>query len=211
LGDIDEALPEIGGVIPNVYVLEWRSNINPDEIPAREKLIAIGGNKGVRIKAIETADFCWPFEALGSTNFHPKVSVKTLRALMSRSYELVRTDIPRKTVEANFEMLEHALGSPADFAKLFGISTIADPSVVSAKYPYTLTNLAKLLGFNKGWDGAQKLLNRIKREKGFDIKASDNLYHCKLKYGKLPIHKYSDELVTVLRLVQDGKIYECLH
>lgn len=28
LADIDEALPEIGGVIPNVYVLEWKPKIN---------------------------------------------------------------------------------------------------------------------------------------------------------------------------------------
>jgi hypothetical protein len=209
LADIDEALPEIGGIIPNVYVLEWKPSIPPGETPAREKLIAIGGNKGVRIKAIETTDFGWPFQALGSTNFNPKVSPKTLRALMSRSYELVRTDIPRKTVEANFEMLEHALGSPSEFAKLFGISTITDPSVISAKYPYTLTNVAKLLGFNKGWSGAQKLLDRVRREKGLDIKAGDNRYHCTLKYGVLPIHKYSDELVVLLKLVRAGKDYEC--
>lgn len=209
LADIDEALPGFGGVIPNVYVLEWRSKIDPADMPAREKLIAIGGNKGIRIKAIETTEFGWPFEALGSTNFNPKVSAKTLRALMARSYELVRTDIPRKTVDANFEMLEHALGSPAEFAKLFGISTISDPSVISARFPYTLTNLAGLLGYNKGWDGAQKLINKVKRDKGIDIKVSDNRYHCTLKYGALKINKYSDEAVAMLKLVRDGKDYEC--
>ena len=175
---------------------------------ARERLVAIGGNKGVRIKAIETADFGWPFEALGSTNFNPKVSAKTLRALMARSYELVRTDIPRRTVEADFSMLEHALGSSSEFAKLFGISTITDPSMISAKYPYTLTNLAKLLGFNKGWDGAQKLINKVKLDKGVDLKASDNKFHCTIKYGMSPIHKYSDEAVAMLKLVRDGKNYD---
>lgn len=210
LSDIDEALPEIGGIIPNVYVMEWKSKIDPADVPAREKLIAIGGNKGIRIKAIETTDFIWPFEALGSTNFNPKVSAKTLRALMARSYELVRTDIPRKTVDANFEMLEHSLANPVDFARLFGISTITDPSVISAKYPYTLTNLAKQVGFNKGWDGAQKLINKIKQDKGVDIKSSDNRYHCTIKYGAAPIHKYSEDAVALLKLVRGSKDYEVL-
>ena len=209
LSDIDEALPGIGGVIPNVYVLEWRSKIDPGETPARERLIAIGGNKGIRIKAIETTDFGWPFEALGSTNFNPKVSAKTLRALMARSYELVRTDIPRKTIEANFEMLERTVGSAEEFAKLFGISTISDPSIISAKYPHTLTKVSKLLGYNRGWNTAQKLLERVMREKGVDIKTSDNRYHCSLRYTTQPMHKYSDELVTMLKLVRDGKDYEC--
>jgi len=209
LADIDEALPEIGGVIANVYILEWRPSISPAATPAREKLIAIGGTKGVRIKSIETTDFLWPFEALGTQNFNPKVSAKLLRALMSRSYELVRTNIPRKTVEADFEMLEHALGSSLEFAKLFGISTISDPSIISAKYPYTLTNVAKALGYNKGWSGAQKLLDRIQMEKGVTLKASDSKYHCALKYGAQPIHKYSDEMVALLKRVRDGLDYEC--
>ena len=137
LSDIDEALPETGGIIDNVYIIEWRPG-TPSENPTRERLIEIEGAKGVRVKAIDTPDFVWPFEAFGTTNFNPRVSAKLLRALMVRSYELVRTDIPRKTVHANFEMLEHAVETSAEFAKLFGISTIADPSVISARYPHIL-------------------------------------------------------------------------
>ncbi len=209
LADIDEALPGTGGIIANVYVLEWRSSINPTETPTREKLIAIGGTKGVRIKSIETTDFLWAFEALGTQNFNPKVSVKLLRALMSRSYELVRTNIPRKSVDADFEMLEHALGSSMEFAKLFGISTLTDPSAISAKYPYTLTSLAKKLGYSKGWSGAQKLIEQVQMDKGVNLKASDNKYHFALKYGTQPIHKYSDEMVALLKSVQSGTAYEC--
>ncbi|HEY5329825.1 MAG TPA: SIR2 family protein [Acidobacteriaceae bacterium] len=208
LSDIDEALPETAGVIPNVYILEWRPEMAATDTPARERLIAIEGAKGVRIKAIETADFTWAFEAFGTQNNHPHVSAKLLRSLMVRSYELVRTDIPRKLVQANFEMLEHAVDSPGEFAKLFGISTIADPSVISAKYPYILTEVGKKLGF-KGWNQVQPLLERVKVEKGFDLKGTDNRFHCAVKYGATTVvHKYSDESITLLKKVRDKKPYE---
>jgi SIR2-like domain len=208
LSDIDEALPETGGVIPNVYIVEWKPNLGPKETPAREKLIAIEGAKGVRIKAIETADFVWPFEAFGVQHNHPKVSAKILRSLMVRSYQLVRTDIPRKTVQADFAMFEHAVDSPSGFAKLLGISTIDDASVISAKYPYILTDLGKRLGY-KNWNGAHRLIERVKVETGFDIKKSDNKYHSSVKYGNgHPFHKYSDAALTLLRNVQAGEPYE---
>ena len=128
--------------------------------------------------------------------------------MLARSYELVRTDILRKTADANFVMLKHALGSSIQFAKLFGILTTSDASVISTKFLYTVTNLAGLLGNNKGWSGAQ-LINKMKRDTGIDIKVSDNRCHCTLKYGGPKVNKYSDEAVAMLQLVRDSKGYEC--
>ena len=207
LSDIDEALPETGGVIGNVYIIEWRpGTIN--ENPARERLIEIEGAKGVRVKAIETPDFAWPLEAFGTTNFNPKVSAKLLRALMVRSYELVRTDIPRKTVHADFEMLEHAIETSAEFAKLFGISTIADPSVISARYPHILKEVANQIGLKGSTNNALKVLKKVKADKGFDLKGNDNRYHCAVKYSRNIVHKYSDEAITLLKKVVAGEDYE---
>ena len=58
LSDIDEILATPGGIIPNVYILEWSGReISSARRPAREKLIEVDNSKSVRIKAIEASDF----------------------------------------------------------------------------------------------------------------------------------------------------------
>lgn len=207
LSDIDEALPQAGGVIPNVYILEWRENISSNEYAAREKLVPIEPPRSIRLKGIEATDFSWVFKAFSSPEALGGISPKILRALLARSYELVRRDIPRRKIDADFKMLENAVGSSESFAQLFGITTISDPSIISAKYPYTLTAVGAKLGY-RGWSAADKLIARIKDETGFNIKASDNRYHVKNKYSMNEYRKYSDEAVNLLTLVRDGKPYE---
>jgi hypothetical protein len=206
LSDIDEALPVTGGVISNVFLAEWRKDISPAEYPAREKLIAIEGSRSVRINGIETSDFRWIFDALGSQQALEGVSPKVLRSLLSRSYHLVRHDIPRMTFQANFEFLEHATADQEQFAKLFGITTISDPSVVAANYPYTLSAVARKLGFNY-WYAVQVLIDKVKQDKEIDIKSSDNRYHIATKYGKSILHKYSDAAIDLLKKVKKGEAY----
>jgi hypothetical protein len=215
LSDIDECLPKLGppdSAIPNIYILEFRKEMLADYMPAREKLIAIEGGRSIRIKAIETDDFRWVFKAFGAHQPINGVSPKVLRALLHRSYDLVRHDIPRQTVHANFEMLERAVASGSDFAKLFGITTISKPSSNSANYPYVLTDLAeKIKGKGEYWYEAQIYLDRIKKEKGVDIKASDNRYHCATKTGRTATaiaHKYSDDLLDLMRRMKEGEAYE---
>ena len=207
LSDIDEALPVTGGLIPNVYLLEWRSEISKEETPSRERLIAIEEGKSVRVKAIEATEFQWVFEAFGTHHTMNKVSPKVLRSLLARSYDLVRRDIPRKTVEANFEMLEGAVGSPEEFAKLFGITTLSDPSVVSARYPYILSEVAKQMGL-PGWNQVQFIMDRIRKTHGHDIKSGDNIYHYAIKTGTNSItHKYSKAAVELFKKVLANEEY----
>ena len=94
LSDIDEALPVAGGLIPNVYLLEWRPEVFNNETPGRERLIAIEEGKSVRVKAIEATEFQWVFEAFGTPHTMNKISPKVLRSLLAGSYDLVRRDIP---------------------------------------------------------------------------------------------------------------------
>jgi hypothetical protein len=58
-------------------------------------------------------------DAFGAQQALNGVSPKVLRALLSRSYELVRHDIPRTQVQADFQMLEHAVTDQEQFAKLW--------------------------------------------------------------------------------------------
>jgi hypothetical protein len=103
---------------------------------------------------------------------------------------------------ADFEMLERAVKTGPEFAKLFGITTIGKPSSNSAKYPYTLTDLAEKVTGKTGayWAEAQAYIARIKTEKKIDIKKYDNRYHCATKTGKKSVaHKYSDHLLELIQ------------
>jgi hypothetical protein len=208
LSDIDEALPVAGDLISNVYILEWRPDISKDDSPAREKLIEIEGAKSVRLKAIEAERLEWVFSAFGNHNVLHGVSTKVLRALLARSHELVRCDIPKKTQEVDYQTLEHAVENVDSFAKLLGITTVSDPSVISAQYPHTLTDVTSKLG-GTGWHLGNVLISKIAGETGVDIKISDNKYHCAIKYGKKTIvHKYSDKAIELLRKAYKGEAYE---
>jgi hypothetical protein len=212
LSDIDEVIGPSGTLIPNIYILEWRKDAPPDYRPAREKLIAIEDARSVRVKAIESDDFEWVFSAFGSNQPLNAVSPKILRALLHRSYDLVRHDIPRRTVQADFEMLERAVRTGPEFAKLFGITTVSGPSSNSAGYPHILSEVAeRIWGDGTYWNKAQVYLDRIKREKGIDVKASDNRYHFATKTGRKTTsvtHKYSPDLVDLIQRMIKGEEYE---
>jgi hypothetical protein len=215
LSDIDECLPRqgpLGAVVPNIYLLEWRADMPANYTPAREKIVQIDEGRSIRIKSIETSDFSWVFSAFGGNQPLNAVSPKMLRALLHRSYDLVRYDIPRRTVQADFEMLERAVHTEDDsFAKLFGITTISRPSFNSVEYPYTLSGLAeKVTGVeNAYWAKAQQYLDRLKKETGTNIKLSDNRYHSATKTGKKSlVHKYSDDLVDLILCMKAGQDYK---
>jgi hypothetical protein len=215
LSDIDEAIPRpgpSGTLIPNVYILEWRKDSPSEYRPAREKLIAVEEGRSIRIKAIESNDFKWVFSAFGSNRPLNAVSPKILRALLHRSYDLVRHDIPRKTVQADFDMLERAVRTGPEFAKLFGITTVNGSSANAMSHPYILTEVAvKVWGEGTYWFQAQVYLDRIKKEKGVDIKTRDNRYHCATKTGTKKtsvVHKYSPEFVDLIERMRKGEEYE---
>lgn len=206
LSDIDEALPEKGGIIPNVYILQWDGSIGPESSPAREKLIATEEDRSIRVKLIEADNFAWIFDAFAANPALNDVNPKVLRALIARSYELVRHDIPKMTVHADFQMLNDAVENSSSFAKLFGIANITSYSSTSAHYKYSATQLGEKLG-GTTWHVANKLIDRIKAFTGINIKGSDNIYHRTELVNKSEFHKYSEEALELLKLAQDGTEY----
>jgi hypothetical protein len=207
LSDIDEALPVKGGVIPNVYILEWNHDVGPDSNPAREKVIATDEDRSIRVKLIEAADFGWVFNAFAANPVLNDVNPKVLRALIARSYNLVRHDIPTMTVEADFKMLTQAVEDSNSFANLFGIANISDYSAASAQYPLSATQLTTQLG-GTGSYLAVSLLKKIKEDTGVDIKATDSRYHRSERVNTSTFHKYSQEMLTILKKVQADEAYE---
>jgi len=207
LSDIDEALPERGGLITNVYILEWNAEIDDDSRPAREKVISTGPDRTVRVKLIEAKCFKWVFDAFAANPALSKISTKVLRSLVARSYELVRRDIPRMKIEVDFEMLSSAVEDREAFATLFGIASIDDFASISAQYPFSLTEIGKSLG-GKNWSPADKALKKILAETGIDIKADDNKFHRKERINRSEFHKYSHAALDLIKKVHAGAEYK---
>jgi hypothetical protein len=208
LADIDEILSPEGQLIPNIYLVEWNEQSEQMTSFPSERLIAIDSEHSVRVKNIVSNSFQWIFDALGSNDALPSVSPKILRALMARTYSLVRHDIPKRTVEVDYNTLEHAVSSEQELAKLYGITTLDDPSAVNAMYPFSLTHVGQDLGYSS-WHQANQLIDQIKSQKGVNIKAADNRYHIAILAGNtMQAHKYSQAAVDLLKKVRDGENYE---
>ncbi|NOD95485.1 SIR2 family protein [Ruegeria sp. HKCCD4884] len=203
LSDIDEALALPGSLIENIYFVEYDPDaVTKSSLPT-EKLIQIEEKRSVRVKLIVTSDFQWVFEAFKSPDTINAVPASMMRAILARSYELVRTDAPRNTLEVDYDFLERKLDNPTEFAKLFGITTVSDASILSAKYRFSSTELGKALG-GKSWHIAVKLIDQVKAETGFDMKAGDNKYHRQQRVNTSMFHQYSDEAYDLLKRVQDS-------
>lgn len=204
LSDINEALTMPGEVVPNIYFLERAS---ADSSPRQtEKLIRLNDESSLRVKCIQANDFSWAFETFSHRAPLQNVNPRVLRAILARSYHLVRSDIPRQKIEVDFDFIEGKVESDESFAQLFGISTLNSATELSTLYPYTLTDVARKLG-GTYWYAAHKLILQIQSEKGIDIKASDNRYHMKIRLGKSSANKYSDDCVKLLRTVAKGAKY----
>ncbi|MCZ8767206.1 SIR2 family protein [Escherichia albertii] len=204
LSDIDELLSENGDVIPNIYILEWTSKQNESEYPRRERLIQVSANKSIRIKSIVANDFSWVFSAFGANRALDNINPKLLRALLARTYDLVRTDIPRNPVQVDYRVLSSISESEGELAKLYGIATSSDGMAFNASYPFTLTTPGQSLGF-KGWHDANKLLEVVKNITNVDIKTFDNKYHYAIMNGdEIQSHRYSNYLRELLEKVRDG-------
>lgn len=208
LSDIDEIISPDEDLIPNIYLLNWEDNIRETDNPPLERVIPIDSNKSVRIKNITASELDWVFDAFGANSEIEKINPKLLRALLARTYELVRTDIPRKTVEVDYDTLEHAVKQDGQLASIYGISTFDNPATVNAVYPYTLTKVGEKLGYET-WHKAHQLIERVREEKDFDIKSSDNKYHIGIKSGdSSQTRKYSEATVELLKKVRNEEEYE---
>jgi SIR2-like domain len=210
LHDVDRMVRADFQLVSNIYILEWDPNLTEGSYPAHDKVLSVDTDKNIRVKSITTSSFEWVFRAFGQAGNLEKINTKLLRALMARAVELVRSNIPKKHVEIDFTTLDHAVSTGENFAKLFGVTSIANPSQVNLNYRYTLTQVAEELGFTH-WSRANDLIKKLNNEKGFDMKASDNTYHITMRVGKAEksvTNKYSEAAVDLLRAVLNGEKYQ---
>lgn len=207
LSDIDEILSSNNQLVPNIYIVNWSENIDGNQQYPVEKIINLENDKSIRINGIVANDYKWIYEAFTNDEAIERVNPKLLRALLSRTYNLVRADIPKRRIEIDYVTLERALDDDSEINKIYGITSVSNPEAFNFAYPYRLTQVAEKLGF-KSWHSAHELIEKIKNEKGFDIKSTDNKYHIAIKTCEKGFsRKYSDECIELLRKVMNDEKY----
>jgi hypothetical protein len=208
LRDIDEILSSEGELVENIFYVVYDPSVTDKSRPPSETVLDLKNGRSMRVNCIHASDLTWVFDAFAASEGVENVNPKILRALMARTYDLVRHDIPKMTMEVNFETLEQAASSNDALPKLLGITSLSDPEMFNAAYPYTTTDLGKKLGF-AGWHGARKLINKVHEDKGINLCASDNQFHLSVKSGTSTfIHKYSEAAFSLLRAVLAGEDYD---
>lgn len=208
--NISEIISEVGeilgneGFIENIFYVQWEPDI--ESIRSLSEVHTVGSGADLyRVRSITTSDLSWVLKAISQDKEFNPISTKTLRALAARTYRLIRKDIPQRTVEVDYKNLESILNKDEDLPKLLGIVSSQNSNMT---HPYTITQMGRRLDF-PGWHGARKLIERINKEKGVNICASDNQYHCSVKTGdKSRTGKYSKEAVALLAKVMKGEEYE---
>ena len=209
LYDMSRMFTPTSGLIPNIYILQWDKNIDASSTPAREHVLEVGDGINVRIKSITADSFEWVYEAFGANGIMEKVDLKALRSLAHRMHKLIRSDISSKNVQVNYEALEHAISNQGTFANLFGVTGLGDPGAANANHPYTSTTFAQQVGVPH-WYQNNQLIKHIATATGFDMQASDNIYHVAIKTGQAAgsiTRKYSDAAVALLKQVQASHAY----
>lgn len=208
LRDIDEILATEGELVENIFYVVYDPSISEKSRPPVETVLDLKNGRSMRVNCIHAADFTWVFDAFAASQGVENVNPRILRSLMARTYDLVRHDIPKMTMEIDFATLEAAAMSNDALPKLLGITSLSDPETFNAAYPYTTTDVGKRLGF-AGWHGARKIINRIRDEKEINICESDNQYHISVKSGTNTfVHKYSEAAINLLRSVEAGEPYD---
>ncbi|HCA18335.1 MAG TPA: SIR2 family protein [Alcaligenes faecalis] len=210
LYDMSRMFSHTSGLIPNMYLLQWDNSITKHSMPAKEHVLDVGEGISVRIKSISADNFEWIYDAFGAGGTMERVDLKALRSLAHRMHNLIRTDIPTKNIQVNYEALENAISNGEEFGKLFGVTNLGDPSAANANHPYTASQLAERIGVSH-WYYANQIIDGIKTETGFDMKGFDNIYHVDIKTGQAAnsrTRKYSDAAVSLLRKIHQGLPYE---
>ncbi|GAA0027407.1 MULTISPECIES: SIR2 family NAD-dependent protein deacylase [Bradyrhizobium] len=202
--DVGEIIGGDERLISNIFYVQWKSDAQSLS-SYREEYVVGSGARQYRVRAILADEFSWIFKAIAQEREIGSINVRTLRAIASRMYKIVRTDIPRKQFEVNYDTLEGLAESEKELPHLLGL---VEANNANLAHPYVLTQVGQQLGF-AGWHRARQLIERIQAETSVNITETDNRYHCAVKGGaKTVFHKYSKEAVVLLEKVRDGKPYK---
>ena len=208
LSDIDEILTSKGELVPNIYMVIFDREFDESKNYSKEKLIALNENKNIRIKVIYANEYDWVYIAIAQLSPKITISPKILRSLLSRTYKMVTSDIPKRELDFNFKILSEVSNDDSKLLTLFGLGTLDNGQHINASFCYTLTELAEKLGYAR-WHSVHSLITEIFEEKGVNIKDTDNKYHLRIKSGQSSeFRKYSQDALVLLEKVKNKLPYE---
>ncbi|STF82543.1 Putative transposase [Escherichia coli] len=160
LSDIDEIIAPNNALIPNIYLVSFSPECEGTGSHQKEILIGVGENKSIRIKVIYANDFGWIYDALSSNTPEISVNPKLVRALLARTYTFASQSLVKQELPYDFEMLKNIAEQDNVLAKLYGIAELNNGQALNASYPYTISELAKLLDMGS-WHYVHKVLERL--------------------------------------------------
>lgn len=210
LSDVQKMVRAKYDLIPNIYFLEWSEDINEESAPPAEREIPVADDLYMKIKSISAKEFDWVFKSFESRGALENVNIKTLRSFMARCYKLVISNIPTKTVNLNYNAIDHAVESDDNFFDFFGFGKIDSPEHLNANYPYTITQLGEKLG-GLNAHKINQIIKLIDAKHNVEIKSSDNTYHLKIKTGKAEgsvVRKYSERMFDLISSFIGGQPYK---
>jgi biotin operon repressor len=207
ISDLGEAIKENGGVLSNVYYIEWVPDVLSLKSLKEEHAVLVESSPDstVRVKTVVTNDFLWILKAITDFSVPISVSTKTLRHLASRVIDLVRSDIPKNEIEIDYAKIEKLTGSNSELAMVLGITKTNNPNL---DYPYTSKQAAKALGY-KSWHGIQNHIATLNKKIGYDIKSKDNKYHIKVKTSDSTAknsgftRKFSEKFLNAIKEIEE--------
>ncbi len=206
LSDISEMVPEHDDeLVENIWFIDWRPVIDSDKRPPEEKVIDLGNGKSIRINYIILTNFSDLYETISQPVAVKQVNVKLLRALMANVYDIVKNKSANSSIQVNIATL-NGLSDEGNLLNILGFGAITNPEIIPTLYPFSLTDVAKELGYNY-WYHANELIKKVKNETNFDIKSTNNEYHLDVGLKGYPNHHYSQKAIQLLKLVQNGDPY----
>lgn len=207
LSDIDEILASKGELVPNIYMVIFDSKFDEKNGYSKEKLLALNDSKSIRIKVIYANEYDWVYQAISQLSPEITVNPKLLRSLLHRTYKMVTSDLPRRDLPFNFELLTEISNDDSKLTTLFGLGSLDDGQSINASFSYNISEVAKVLGYDH-WYPVNALIKKILEEKGIDIKSSNNRYHIHIRLGsKSNVNKYSKSCIDLLEKVKNDLPY----
>ncbi|VFS63763.1 Uncharacterised protein [Kluyvera cryocrescens] len=90
---------------------------------------------------------------------------------------------------------------------MYGIAELNNGQALNASFPYTMSDLARILDMGS-WHYVNQEFEKLRKLTDFNIKASDNNYHVSLNLGKVVSENYSSEALDLLRKLINGEQFE---
>lgn len=209
LCDVGEVIADDNDFIENIIFIQ-RVRPDAEAISFPETLPISSDGRTYHIRRIVLEDYLDLFDVLAEPASLSNIRPHLLKAFMSRMNDVVRVDIPSRTVEVTYDHIERISSNRNEIPKLLGFS-ISDNA--NTDHPLTLGQIAEALDYRSA-SGApspglvtNRIIKALKDDYGFDIQKNDNKYHTKIKTGKAKTsftRKYSKLFFDVAKAMKNG-------